>query len=80
MKNSISNMDRFLKGALVGFLFALVLLGWWGFSVGIGVSGASYIWPYQIVATPIWATGDVFLTLTATVAGVAVWLAGDQKA
>ncbi len=67
----------FLKGAAFGFLFALVLLGWWGFSEGIGVSGGFYIWPFQLVRTNVWVTGDVFLTLTGLIAGLALYSAKD---
>ena len=31
----------FVSGAAVGFFFALVLLGWWGFSEGLAVVLAS---------------------------------------
>ena len=65
----------FISGAAVGFFFALVLLGWWGFSEGLGVSGGVYVWPFQLVTTDVWVTGDIFLTLTAFLTGVAVVLA-----
>ena len=65
----------FLSGAVFGFFFALVLLGWWGFSEGIGVSGGVYVWPFQLFTTNVWVTGDVFMTLTALLAGLAVVLA-----
>lgn len=59
----------------MGFLFALVLLGWWGFSEGLGVSGSVYVWPFQLFTTNVWVTGDIFLTLTAAIAGTGVYLA-----
>ncbi|MDG6910040.1 MAG: hypothetical protein JRN17_03450 [Nitrososphaerota archaeon] len=73
-------MSRFsyLAGTLTGFLFALILLGWWGFSVGIGVSGDVYVWPFELFTTDVWVTGDVFLTLTASVAGLAVFAASRE--
>ena len=64
----------FISGAAVGFFFALVLLGWWGFSEGIGISGGVYVWPFQLVTTDVWVTGDIFLTLTAFLTGLAVVL------
>ena len=67
----------FVSGAAVGFFFALVLLGWWGFSEGIGVSGGVYVWPFQILTTDVWVTGDVFLTLTGLIAGLALYSAKD---
>ena len=65
-------MREFVIGAAFGFFFALVSLGWWGFSEGIGVSGGSYVWPFQLFTTSVWATGDIFLTLNALLAGSAV--------
>ena len=65
----------FLEGAVFGFIMALVLAGWWGFSEGIGVSGDSYVWPFQLVTTDVWVTGDIFLTLTGLVAGLALLFA-----
>ena len=65
----------FISGAAVGFFFALVLLGWWGLSEGLGVSGGVYVWPFQLFTTDVWVTGDIFLTLTAFLTGVAVVLA-----
>jgi hypothetical protein len=68
----------YLKGAATGFVFALLLLGWWGFSVGLGVSGGVYHWPFELATTDVWVTGDVFLTLTASVAGLAVFAATQE--
>lgn len=65
-------MKQFLIGITFDFFFALVSLGWWGFSEGLGVSGGSYVWPFQLFTTSVWATGDIFLTLNALIAGMAV--------
>lgn len=71
-------MKQFVVGSVFGFLFALVSLGWWGFSEGLGVSGGSYVWPFQLFTTTVWVTGDIFLTLNAMIAGCAVLYASRR--
>lgn len=67
--------EYYLFGLTTGFLFALVVSGWWLFSEGIGVSGGKYEWPFMLFETNLAVTGDIFLTLTAAIAGTGVYLA-----
>ena len=72
-------MSDFLKGAAVGFLFALCLSGWWLMGEGIGVSGSQYVWPFQLFTTNVWVTGDIFMTMVAVLAGVGAYLGARSK-
>jgi hypothetical protein len=60
-------MKDFDKGLILGFFFALLLLGWWGFLESLGINGGSYDWPFHIVRTDVWVTSDIFFSLNAAV-------------
>jgi hypothetical protein len=67
---SRSGLKDFDKGLVLGFVFALLSLGWWGFSEGLGVVGGYYDWPFHVIKTDVWVTGDIFLSLNAVVVGI----------
>jgi hypothetical protein len=62
----------FDKGLVLGFFFALLSLGWWSFSVGLGVHGDYYDWPFFLFRTNIWTTGDIFLSMNAALVGIII--------
>ena len=44
----------FISGAAVGFFFALVLLGWWGFSEGLGAAMITLLVAFAVLAFVAW--------------------------